>query len=243
MEQALSCAVLSQGTLPVPRLGTWSTPASGCGGGKPGSWLGKGLSTEVPGKHSVYWNNASTSNCLLLVSFWEGMLSHRQHPEHITDCFCRDVCLRIQHCLCTVSIHSTGLPRLYSVCFWGARCPHVVCALHSTHMQSCTAHILCHTGHQRSLGWREVGRHHSPFFLLSAAEQFLVHRAAAHRTQQITVIIVISEHFESASLLILSCWLSTAIIAEPHHIRECRDAAVGRERAGRRVPMSHMLQA
>lgn len=79
---------------------------------------------------------------------------------------------------------------------------------------------------------RDMGRHHSPFFLLSAAEQFLVHRAAAHRTQQITVIIVISEHFESASLLILSCWLSIAIIADPHHIRECRDAAVGRGLGG-----------
>lgn len=83
-----------------------------------------------------------------------------------------------------------------------------------------------------------MGRHHSLFFLLSAAEQFLVHRAAAHRTQHITVVIIISEHFASASLLILSCWLS---ITEPHHIRECRDAAV--ERAGRRVPMSQMLQA
>lgn len=88
-----------------------------------------------------------------------------------------------------------------------------------------------------------MGRYHSTFFLLSAAEQFLVHRAAAQRTQQITVIIVISEHFEGVSLLILSCWLSAAILAEPHHVRECRDAAVGGERAGRRVPMSQMLQA
>lgn len=30
--------------------------------------------------------------------------------------------------------------------------------------------------------------------------------------------IVINKHFESASLLILSCWLSVAVVAEPHHI-------------------------
>lgn len=73
--------------------------------------------------------------------------------------------------------------------------------------------------HQRSVRWSPAeGDGGAPPPLLPPVSCSAIPGAQRSYPQNSATCIVINEHFESASLLILSCWLSVAIVAEPHHI-------------------------
>jgi len=91
--------------------------------------------------------------------------------------------------------------------------------------------------HQRSRRWslEEGGGEASPPSLPPASYRAIPGVWCSYPRNSVTYIVK-NEHFESVSLPILSCWLSIAVIADPHPIR----ANAEMQRAGRVLGGEHL---